>query len=107
MDNARFAVNRDGEITQGEKAVASLVLVDTKQVLPEQYHRGEIVLDGRKGLVVNQNSTVHQGYLEQSNVEPSREVVAMMAASRHIQTMQKSLAAYDQVLKKAISELGK
>nr|WP_254388716.1 flagellar basal body rod C-terminal domain-containing protein [Vibrio cholerae] len=68
---------------------------------------GNIYFDRSPRLDIDEKSKVLQGYLEQSNVDPSTEIIDLMNAKRHIQTMQKSLAAYDQVIKKAISELGK
>lgn len=107
LEDTRVSVSRMGNISAQDREVDNILLVTTGNIKPDQYQGGNILLKRSPQLTVNSDSKILQGYLEQSNVEPSAEVVAMMAASRHVQTMQKSLAAYDQVLKKAISELGK
>lgn len=50
---------------------------------------------------------VTQKALNSANVNPSEEMVRMIEISRHLQTMQKMVNAYDQLLNVGINELGK
>jgi flagellar basal-body rod protein FlgF len=50
---------------------------------------------------------VRQGFLETSNVTPVNEMVQMMETLRHFEAAQRLVHGYDQMLEKAISELGK
>jgi len=50
---------------------------------------------------------VRQGFLETSNVTPVNEMVQMMETLRHFEASQRLVHGYDQMLEKAISELGK
>ncbi|MDO8330478.1 MAG: flagellar hook basal-body protein [Fluviicoccus sp.] len=50
---------------------------------------------------------VHQGMLENSNVQVSADMVRLMEATRHIETMQRALQAYDAVLNSGINQIGK
>jgi len=54
-----------------------------------------------------ENAQLKSGSLNSSNVESSDEMVKMIEISRHIQTSQKVINAYDQLLNVGINELGK
>ena len=107
LDSTSIHVNSEGKISDLSGNVEELILVQVGEISPEQYHQGHIIYEKMPRLDIDSQSQVLQGYLEQSNVDSASEVVELMTAKRHIQTMQKTLAAYDQVLKKTISELGK
>jgi flagellar basal-body rod protein FlgG len=51
--------------------------------------------------------SVRQGFLEGSNVAPVNEMIQLMETVRRFETEQKFARAYDGMLEKAISELGK
>lgn len=52
-------------------------------------------------------ATVRQGFLETSNVTPVGEMVQLMETVRHFEASQRLVRGYDEMLQKAISELGK
>lgn len=49
---------------------------------------------------------IQQGALEQSNVDPGEEMVRLMALSRHAQSVQRAIQAYDAALQEGINHLG-
>lgn len=51
--------------------------------------------------------TVHQGYLERSNVDPGLTMTQMMEAYRLFETNQRVLRAYDESLEKAVNDIGR
>lgn len=53
------------------------------------------------------NGFIKQGYLEQSNVSASDEMVALLQTSREFEANQKALSSVNETLKKATNELGK
>jgi flagellar basal-body rod protein FlgF len=50
---------------------------------------------------------VHQGFLETSNVSPVNEMVRLMQTMRHFETGQRFVRTYDEMLDRAITDLGK
>lgn len=58
------------------------------------------------GQLVNA-AQVKQGYLEQSNVSASDEMVALLQTSREFEANQKALSSINDTLKKATNELGR
>lgn len=53
------------------------------------------------------NYMVYQGWLERSNAELSTDMVKIMEASRHVESMQRALSAYDSILNSGINQIGK
>ncbi len=49
---------------------------------------------------------VRQGYLENSNVDPTAEMVGLIESMRHFEAAQKIIQGYDDMLEKAIRKLG-
>lgn len=52
------------------------------------------------------DSSVLQGYLEGSNVDPSREMVGMIDVMRHFESLQKSAQFIDEMTGRAVQKLG-
>lgn len=101
-----FSVGRDGRISQNGEEAGKLVLVASKGTFSVQpdtdgFYRATGPLSAATGHVV------HQGALEQSNVTLSTDMVRLMEASRHIESVQRALSAYDNVLSTGISQIGK
>ena len=80
----------------------------------------DVVTFADKGQLVKQNgfftgggqpipaeANVYQGVLEESNVEPVKEMVAMMESQRHLQSASQILKIYDQLMGKATNDLGR
>ena len=53
------------------------------------------------------DATIHQGYLEMSNVNMVTEMVDMIAVTRAYETNQKMVQTIDQTLDKAVNEIGR
>ena len=49
---------------------------------------------------------VRQGYLENSNVDSTAEMVGLIESMRHFEAAQKIIQGYDDMLEKAIRKLG-
>ena len=55
----------------------------------------------------DQAARVRQGFLESSNVESVQEMVRLIETMRHFESVQRFVRGYDDMMGKAISELGK
>lgn len=107
LPGASFELSQYGEITIDETYIAQFLTVEPTQNQRSQYNNGEIYLNSREKLQLSTSNAFRQGYLEQSNAQPSEAVLQLMILNKHTQTMQKTYQAYDQMVQKTISELGK
>jgi flagellar basal-body rod protein FlgG len=54
----------------------------------------------------SKGNTVRAGYLESSNVSSVQQMVELMQTSRHLETMQRAIQAYDEVLETSLRKFG-
>lgn len=103
---ASFAVSADGVIRQDDAIVAKLHIVTITDVSQLQ-----AIGDGKyryRGELTNsKGAAVVQGAFESSNVDTAADMMQLMRTTRHIETLQRSMSAYDQVLNTGINQLGK
>lgn len=107
LGNDQFELRTNGEILVEGVNRGKLLAVEPAQWQKKQYQGGEIYISGGQELELSSNSLFRQGYIEQSNVQPSDAVLQLMILNKHTQSIQKSYTAYDQILQKTITELGK
>ena len=97
----------DGTVTVGTATIGHLRVVQ-----PES---GTALTESSNGLLTlpaGQEPTdatamqVHQGFLETSNVQPVTEMMHLMESIRHFESGQRYVRAYDDMLDKAINDLG-
>lgn len=94
----------DGEVRDGDRVVDRLRIVDVLQ--PGQLQEMDGGLYAYAGEVGAWTGAVHVGALEQANVDPGREMVRLMELTRHAQSLQHAMQAYDQALQTGITHLG-
>ncbi len=101
-------VDSKGTIRQGGEAVARLQLVEVDRGLLTPEGKGlfttdEQTLAGRQPA----DATVLQGWLEDSNVDPVRELLALIETSRAIQDGASLIRYHDSVMERAVNQLGR
>jgi flagellar basal body rod protein FlgG len=97
-------INTAGEIVDGDKTIDSLriVAVDTPNALREAGD-GLYTYSGNSADWIG---SIHQGALEQSNVDASAEMVRLMELTRHAQSVQRAIQAYDEAMQAGINHIG-
>lgn len=94
----------DGAVLDGGQVVDQLRIVQVTQ--PDQLRDLGGGLYAYGGALEDWNGTLHAGALEQSNVDPGTEMVRLMEITRHAQSLQHAMSAYDQVLQAGINHIG-
>lgn len=104
-----ISVSEDGTVIVGGNVVDQLRLVDFPDgtTLEKIGHSLFAPVDASAQPIRGQGSTVHQGYLEASNVDEIRSMVEMLSALRAYEAQQRALKLQDQALGLAVSELGR
>lgn len=105
---ATLNIDRDGRIYQGESEVGRLGVVEVadRHRLIKAGHT--LFAPSQPGLAdhPSENSVVHQGFLEGSNVSPVREMVKMIQINRDFETMNKAIKAYRDLDTQSMQEIG-
>jgi flagellar basal body rod protein FlgG len=108
VGSATPAIAADGSVRIDNQWVDELRIVNVAdgsslQPLGDGTYRADLgaVSEG------DRSASVRQGFLETSNVVPVNEILQLMETVRRFEAEQKFALAYDGMLDKAISELGK
>ncbi len=102
-----ISVNELGEIYSGDTYVSKFGLVDFESYdyLTSYGENLYETVDGARQVAAE--ATVHQGYLEMSNVNMVTEMVDMIAITRAYETNQKMVQTVDKTLDKTVNEIGR
>lgn len=121
-------VDQDGNLVLGEKGVVTVkgneikideagrvyadgTYADTLKI--RSFSNGELEKNGSNTFIASSGGqkpadfAIRQGYLEGSNVDATAEMVEMVATIRSFETNQRVLKAQDEMLGKAVNEVGR
>ncbi len=110
LTNANVAITPSGEIAEGGEVLGrlSVVTVEDKDALQKIGNSLFALKDNMEPQVVAAAGfSLHQGYIESSNVNPVREMTDMIMTTRVFESTQKGIQAYDQMMGKAVNEVSK
>ncbi len=108
IDGNDIAIAKDGSVSVDNKFLGMLEIVtaaNTDDLQKTGQNLFEIINGGAEEPATE--ITVHQGYLEKSNVSTIAEMTAMIDLQRAYQTQQKIISSIDDMDSKAISRVGK
>ncbi|HWA25104.1 MAG TPA: flagellar hook basal-body protein [Lacunisphaera sp.] len=100
-------VNQDGTVFQGALSLGKLSIqkfANTAALRPTS--GGMFTAGDDAGMQAVEEPDLMQGYLEQSNVQPLREMVDLVIISRAYEANQKMITTIDQQMQKALEALG-
>lgn len=102
-----ITINRDGTIFQGSTAIGKLGIykfANQGALMPTA--GGMFVAGPEAGKDTMTDPELMQGYLEQSNVQPLREMVDLVLISRAYEANQKIITSADEQMEKTLQALG-
>lgn len=105
LNHTNVHIDASGVITDGNDEVDTLQIVNIDK--PTELREMGDGLYSFSGSNAEQFiGRVQQGALEQSNVDPGEQMVRLMALTRHAQSIQRALQAYDAALQAGINHIG-
>lgn len=97
----------DGTITQGDKVVAKLGVVDIPDQAKLQNTGGNMFSYADTDELTASDSIIQNGTLEESNVDPATELAALMDTQRQLEANANMIHYQDSTLDKLINTVGK
>lgn len=102
------SVEADGTVRIGDDVIDQLQVMHFADEAKLQYLGNGLYADAGGAAPSDSGyAIVRQGFLESSNVAPVAEMVQLMETMRHFEAAQRFVRGYDQMMEKAISELGR
>jgi flagellar basal-body rod protein FlgF len=106
LEGAAPQISPDGAVRVGREVVAQLRVAQVAPESPLAPLGGDLY--GAVQLPEGDGAArVRQGFLEASNVESVQEMMRLIETMRHFETVQRFVRGYDDMVGKAITELGK
>lgn len=109
IPSTKFNVNLNGEVFSGENKIADLSIVEFSDVHALK-KEGQSLFINQDYANIKPNelkSTVHQGFIEQSNVNAVVEMSSLINANRNFESIQRAIKTYDAMSSKAVNEIPK
>lgn len=110
LNGSHVAISSAGEIFEGEQNIGKLSVVNFG-------NRDSLQKVGSSMYTIRENQTpemsntdkvsIHQGFLEASNVNVIREMTDMIGTTRVFESTQKAIQAYDQMAEKVSNQISK
>ena len=109
IGTGRFSVSLDGEVFNGQNKVADLALSEFLDIHALKKEGNNLFINpDQKNLKVGDSKTsVHQGFVEQSNVNAVSEMSNLINANRNFESIQRVIKTYDTMSAKAVNEISK
>ena len=109
VGTGRFSVSLDGEVFNGQNKVADLALSEFMDIHALKKEGNNLFINpDQKNIKVGETKTsVHQGFVEQSNVNAVSEMSNLINANRNFESIQRVIKTYDTMSAKAVNEISK
>lgn len=105
----RFSISLEGEVFNGANKVADLAITEFNDVhaLKKEGNSLFINQDQQNIKIGDLKTSIHQGFVEQSNVNAVSEMSNLINANRNFESIQRVIKTYDNMSAKAVNDLTK
>lgn len=100
-------IDADGTVRVDGQMLDRLRVVQVTDENSLQYLGNGMFSVASGAMVSDEQASLRQGFLEESNISPVGEMVQLMEAMRRFESAQRFARGYDQLMEQAIRELGK
>lgn len=100
-------IAKNGELFEADRLIGKLKLVEFVDIGNVQLNGNGTFYAPPGNLRSAEKSFIHQGFIETSNVDTTKEMMRMMELSKHFESVQRALSIYDQAMSSGISKIGK
>lgn len=109
VGQGNITINLNGEIFNNNNKISDLSVIEFKDIHALKKEGNSLFINQHiENIIPNANkSVVHQGFIEQSNVNPVSEMSSLIKANRHFESIQRAIKAYDNITGKAVNEISK
>ena len=109
VGNNKFTISLDGVVFSGADKSAELSLMEFNDVHALKKEGSSLFInpDQKNVKIGDLKTSVHQGFIEQSNVNAVSEMSALINANRNFESIQRVIKTYDTMSGKAVNEISK
>lgn len=106
--DGQVSVTFDGSIYQQGQKVGEVSLMEfTDKNALKKEGAGFFINPEPSNISPKVSSSIRQGFVEESNVNAVSEMSSLIRATRHFESIQKAMKAYDNIAQKGVNEIAK
>jgi flagellar basal-body rod protein FlgF len=104
-----ISISLDGDIFSGGQKVSKLSVVEFKDMTLLKKEGNQVFTNVSDKNIIRKDvkTSIHQGFIEQSNVNAISEMSELIKAHRHFENIQKAVQTYDSITAKAVNDIAK
>jgi flagellar basal body rod protein FlgG len=103
----RIQLSKDGEYSQGGRNVDKIGIYDTDTATLTKQGNNLLAFPDSQTLSLSKNYTLHQSFVERSNVEPTTELTQLMDTERQLEVNANMIKTQDETLSELVSQVAK
>ena len=109
INGKNVTIEPDGRVLVDNEAVDTISVVDFRNLdLVKKEGSSYYVFQGQeRDIFTAENISVQNGYIEQSNVNPTGEMIKMIMSLRRFESAQKAIQFMDEITSKMVNEVGR
>lgn len=109
IENTALTIDRDGTLVQGGRSLGQISVAEFKDphALLKEGDNMFISTENTNLLFTSQTSKLHQGHVEQSNVNAISEMSSLINANRHFGNIQKAIKTYDAISGRSVNDIAR
>ena len=109
LDQGKMSVNLQGDLFINNQPVSKLSVVEFKDIHALRKEGNSLFINNNNQNIKTEGLTtaIHQGFVEQSNVNPVHEMSELIKANRQFESIQRVIKAYDSIAGKSVNEIAK
>ncbi len=109
VGKSKFSITLDGAVFNGPNKVANIAVTEfnDNHALKKEGNSLFINPDQKNLKIGELKTSIHQGFVEQSNVNAISEMSSLINANRNFETIQRVIKSYDNMSGKAVNEIAK
>jgi flagellar basal-body rod protein FlgG len=108
VQDGHVTIDEDGNVLVDNETVDKMLVADfqNRELLKKEGHSYYTYEGEEAEITLPKNVGIRHGYLEQSNVNPTEEMIQMMEAFRAYESVQKAIQSMDELTNQLIADAG-
>ena len=109
VSGSKFSISLEGEVFSGANKVADLAITEFNDIHALRKEGNTLFINPDQNNIKTEGlkTSIHQGFVEQSNVNAVTEMSNLINANRNFESIQRVIKTYDSMSARAVNEISK
>ncbi len=109
IPQGKLTINLNGELYSSGQQIGNLSVVEFKDLHTLKKEGNSLYVNNKKDnfKVSNLKTTIHQGFIEESNVNAVQEMTNLIKANRQFESIQRAIKTFDNIAGKEVNDIAR